>query len=85
MEIKYFDIAIELQEHVKPSITIHSVNKIVEDLDSAIFNQTNIKRALFEGETALNYSQISMSKTDSKTQLPDYLEEEMDDDFLLQM
>ena len=53
--------------------------------EGTIFNQTNIKGALFEGATGLTSNQISMSKTDSKTQLPDYLEEEMDDDFLLQM
>ena len=53
--------------------------------EGTIFNQTNLKGALFEGATGLSSSQISTSKTDSKTQLPDYLEEEMDDDFLLQM
>ena len=53
--------------------------------EGTIFNQTNLKGALFEGATGLTSNQISMSKTDSKTQLPDYLEEEMDDDFLLQM
>ncbi len=53
--------------------------------EGTIFNQTNLKGALFEGATGLNSNQISTSKTDSKTQLPDYLEEEMDDDFLLQM
>ena len=53
--------------------------------EGTIFKQTNLKGALFEGATGLSSSQISTSKTDSKTQLPDYLEEEMDDDFLLQM
>ena len=53
--------------------------------EGTIFNQTNLKGALFEGATGLSSSQISTSTTDSKTQLPDYLEEEMDDDFLLQM
>ncbi|MBC8285500.1 MAG: pentapeptide repeat-containing protein [Nitrospinae bacterium] len=53
--------------------------------EGTIFNQTNIKGALLEGATGLSSSQISLAQTDSNTQLPDYLEEELDDDFLLQM
>ena len=50
--IKYFDIAIQLQENLKPSITIHSVNKLVEDFDSAIFNQTNL--TVHDGDKTIN-------------------------------
>tara|TARA_A100001037_G_C14725149_1_gene446306 strand:- start:5 stop:511 length:507 start_codon:yes stop_codon:yes gene_type:complete len=51
--------------------------------EGTIFNQTNLKGAQLKGATGLTTSQIDLSRTDSKTQLPDYLEEE--DDFLLQM
>ncbi len=53
--------------------------------EGTIFNQTNIKGALLKNATGLTSAQISVSIKDSNTQLPDYLEEEMDDDFLLQM
>ncbi|MEK9627578.1 MAG: pentapeptide repeat-containing protein [Nitrospinota bacterium] len=52
--------------------------------EESIFNQTNLKGANLKGATGLTKSQIDLSLTDSNTQLPDYLEEEMDDDFLLQ-
>ncbi|MBT5469573.1 MAG: pentapeptide repeat-containing protein [Nitrospina sp.] len=52
--------------------------------EGTIFNQTNLKGALLKGATGLTTSQIDLSQTDSRTQLPDYLEEELDDDFLLQ-
>ena len=51
--------------------------------EGTIFNQTNLKGARLKRATGLTTSQIDLSRTDSKTQLPDYLEEE--DDFLLQM
>jgi len=51
--------------------------------EGTTFNQTNLKGAQLKGATGLTTSQIDLSRTDSKTQLPDYLEEE--DDFLLQM
>jgi hypothetical protein len=34
--------------------------------------------------TGLSSTQLGQALTDKKTRLPDYLEEEMDDDFLLQ-
>jgi hypothetical protein len=37
------------------------------------------------GATGLNSSQINLAITGKQTKIPDYLEEEVDDDFLLQM
>ena len=53
--------------------------------EDALFNQTNLKGANLKGTTGLSSSQINLAITDKQTRLPDYLEEEMDDDFLLQM
>jgi uncharacterized protein YjbI with pentapeptide repeats len=53
--------------------------------EDALFNQTNLKGANLKGTTGLSSSQINSAITDKQTRLPDYLEEEMDDDFLLQM
>ena len=53
--------------------------------EDALFNQTNLKGANLKGTTGLNSSQINLAITDKQTRLPDYLEEEIDDDFLLQM
>ena len=52
--------------------------------EGTIFNQTNLKGAKLKDATGLTTSQVNLCQTDSKTQLPDYLEEELDDDFLLQ-
>lgn len=52
--------------------------------EGTIFNQTNLKGAQLKGATGLTTSQIELSLTDANTQLPDYLSEELDDDFLLQ-
>ena len=49
-----------------------------------IFNQTNLKGAQLKDATGLTKNQINLCKVDSHTELPDYLEEELDDDFLLQ-
>ena len=51
--------------------------------EGTLFNQTNLKGAQLKGATGLTINQMNLSRIDSKTQLPDYLEE--DDDFLLQM
>ena len=51
--VKYFDISVDIQEHQKPSFEIQSVNKISEDSDSAIFNQTNI--ISHDGDTTINF------------------------------
>ena len=53
--------------------------------EDVLLNQTNLKGANLEGATGLSSSQINLAITDKQTKLPDYLEEEMDDDFLLQM
>ena len=50
--VKYFDISVDLQENQKPSFEIQSVNKISENPDSAIFNQTNI--IAHDGDTTIN-------------------------------
>ena len=63
-------------------------NAILKDAqfsEDVLFNQTNLKGANLEGATGLSSSQINLAITDKQTKLPDYLEEEMDDDFLLQM
>ena len=63
-------------------------NAILKDAqfsEDVLFNQTNLKGANLEGATGLSTSQINLAITGKQTKLPDYLEEEMDDDFLLQM
>ena len=63
-------------------------NTILKDAqfsEDVLLNQTNLKGANLEGATGLSSSQINLAITDKQTKLPDYLEEEMDDDFLLQM
>ncbi len=65
--IKYLDLTIGLQEKLKPTFEIQSVNKLIENSDSVWFNQTNIishdsdttinfgigKRKLFNNETLM--------------------------------
>jgi len=53
--------------------------------EDALFNQTNLKRVKPRGTTGFSSSQINLAITDKETKLPGYLEEEMGDDFLLQM
>ena len=53
--------------------------------EEVLFNQTNLKGANLEGATGLSSSQIILAITDKLTKLPDYLEDEMDEDFLLQL
>ena len=63
-------------------------NTILKDAqfsEDVLLNQTNLKGANLEGATGLSSNQINLAITDKQTKLPDYLEEEMDDDFLLQM
>jgi len=63
-------------------------NTILKDAqfsEDVLLNQTNLKGANLEGATGLSSSQVNLAITDKQTKLPDYLEEEMDDDFLLQM
>ena len=63
-------------------------NAILKDAqfsEDVLLNPTNLKGANLEGATGLSSSQIKLAITDKQTKLPDYLEEEMDDDFLLQM
>jgi len=52
--------------------------------EGTIFNQTNLKGAKLMNATGLTTNQVNLCQIDSHTQLPDYLEEELDDDFLLQ-
>ena len=53
--------------------------------EDVLFNQTNLKGANLKGTTGISSSQIDLAIIDKETRLPDYLEEEIDDDFLLQM
>ena len=41
-DIKYFDLSVQLREHLKPSVAIESVTKLFEKGDSVVFNQTNL-------------------------------------------
>ena len=52
--------------------------------EDTLFNQTNLKGANLSSATGLNSAQLSQALIDKQTRLPDYLEEEVDDDFLLQ-
>jgi uncharacterized protein YjbI with pentapeptide repeats len=52
--------------------------------EDTLFNQANLKGANLLLATGLSTTQIDQAVTDKQTRLPDYLEEEMDDDFLLQ-
>ena len=60
------------------------------DLEGAQFNedvtfiQSKLNGANLTWATGLSFSQIKLAITDDKTRLPEYLEEEIDDDFLLQ-
>ena len=53
--------------------------------DDVLFNQTNLKGTNLTGATGLTLGQIETAITDKATKLPDYLDEEMEDGFLLQM
>ena len=55
------------------------------NLNKAKLQFSNLKGANLKGTTGLNSSQINLAITDKQTKLPDYLEEEIDDDFLLQI
>ena len=57
----------------------------VQFSEDVLFNQTNLKGANLSGTTGLSSSQLDLAITDKHTSLPDYLEEEVDDDFLMQM
>ena len=52
--------------------------------EDVTFIQSKLNGADLTWATGLSFSQIKLAITDDKTRLPDYLEEEMDDDFLLQ-
>ena len=51
--IKYLDISINLQEKLKPTYEIKSVNKLKEENNSAWFNQTNI--ISHDSDTTINF------------------------------
>jgi len=53
--------------------------------EGVILIQANLKGADLRNATGLDSSQIKSAITDINTRLPDYLEEERDDEFLLQM
>ena len=50
--IKYFDLSVQLREHLKPSVAIESVIKLFEKGDSVVFNQTNL--TTHDGSTTVN-------------------------------
>ena len=52
--------------------------------EDTLLNQTNFKGAILTSATGLTSTQLRQTFTDKQTRLPDYLEEETDDDFLLQ-
>ncbi len=51
--IKYLDISLNLQEKLKPTYEIKSVNKLKEENNSAWFNQTNI--ISHDSDTTINF------------------------------
>ena len=53
--------------------------------EGVLLTQTNFKGADLRNATGLDSGQIKLAIVDSSTRLPDYLEEEKDDGFLLQM
>ncbi len=53
--------------------------------EEVLFNQANLKGTDLTGATGLTVGQIESAITDKTTKLPDYLDEEMEDGFLLQM
>lgn len=53
--------------------------------EEVLFTQTNLKGTDLTGATGLTVGQIESAITDKTTKLPDYLDEEMEDGFLLQM
>ena len=52
--------------------------------EDTLLHQTNLKGPTLVSAPALSTTQLGQALTDKKTRFPDYLEEEMDDDFLLQ-
>ncbi len=53
--------------------------------EEVLFTQANLKGTDLTGATGLTIGQIESAATDKTTKLPDYLDEELEDDFLLQM
>jgi len=53
--------------------------------EEVLFTQANLKGTDLTGATGLTIGQIESAITDKSTKLPDYLDEEMEDGFLLQM
>ena len=74
-----------LEENLQYADLENAILKDAQFSEDVLLNQTNLKGASLEGATGLSSSQIDLAITDEQTKLPDYLEEEMDDDFLLQM
>ena len=52
--------------------------------EEVLFNQTNLKGANLSTTMGLSTTQIKLAIVNKETQLPEYLSEEMDDDFLMQ-
>jgi len=50
--IKYLDFSVNFQENLKPTIEIQSVNKLAENKNGSLFNQTNLLS--HDGDTTLN-------------------------------
>lgn len=53
--------------------------------EEVLFTQANLKGTDLTGATGLTLGQIESATIDKTTKLPDYLDEEMEDGFLLQM
>jgi len=53
--------------------------------EEVLFTQANLKGTNLTGATGLTIGQIESATTDKTTKLPDYLDEELEDGFLLQM
>ena len=83
----------EQNTNIKPDLSesdfrqanLQKANLSHANLDKAKLQFSNLREANLEGATGLSSSQIDLAITNKQTKLPEYLEEEMDDDFLLQM
>ncbi len=83
----------EQNTNIKPDLSesdfrqanLQKANLSHANLDKAKLQFSNLREANLKGATGLSSSQIDLAKTNKQTKLPEYLEEEMDDDFLLQM
>jgi len=79
------NVKLDLSESDLRQANLQKANLSHANLNKVKLQFSNLTGANLKGATGLSSSQIDLAITDKQTKLPDYLEEEMDDDFLLQM